>query len=210
MILGIYLFIPIIGKWVRGCNDREIVYFLLIWACTLLLNQPILSKLKIGIGLTYFSGYLGYVVLGYYLATKTFKNIKLLNIISTYLILSGLVVTIIGTYLLSSSSGKFNGIFYSYLSPNVLIVSIGIFLVSKNNQAPNQKIFGIVSFISKFSFGIYLIHILVLSVLYKIGINWDFINPIIGIPITSFICLFISGGIVYCVNKLPYGNYVSG
>lgn len=45
--------------------------------------------------------------------------------------------------------------------------------------------------ISKYSYGIFLAHVLVFSP-EEYGINWNFINPIIGIPLTVLICLVIT------------------
>lgn len=210
MIVGIYLFIPIIGKWVRNANEKEILYFLIIWLCTLFLNQPIIAKYKLKIDLTYFSGFLGYLILGYYLSIKTFKNQKKINIISILLIFFGTIITIFGTYFVSNYYGKFNYLFYDYLTPNVLLVSIGLFVLFKNLNYNNTKLKIIYNFISKYSYGIYLVHVLILTILSKFGIEWDFINPIFAIPIKTFMCLFISGIIVYLVNKLPYGKFISG
>jgi len=39
MIIGLYLFIPIIGKWVRNATEKEILYFLGIWLIVLILDQ---------------------------------------------------------------------------------------------------------------------------------------------------------------------------
>jgi len=210
MIIGIYLFIPIIGKWARNCSEKEILYFLIIWLFTLFLNQPIISKFKPGIDLTYFTGYLGYLILGYYLSTKSFKNQKKINIISILFIVIGFVITAFGTYFESYYKGVHSENFYSYLTPNVFILSIGIFIFFKNKISSDIKHSKIRNFINKYSYGIYLSHILILSFLYKIGIKWILINPIIGIPFTTLIGLVISGGVVFYMNKLPFGKYISG
>ncbi|NJK87243.1 MAG: acyltransferase family protein [Bacteroidales bacterium] len=72
MIIGIYLFIPVIGKWVRASTEKEILYFLVIWLITTFLNLPIPMKYKPDFNLVYFTGYIGYPILGYYLSKKEF------------------------------------------------------------------------------------------------------------------------------------------
>jgi hypothetical protein len=47
-------------------------------------------------------------------------------------------------------------------------------------------------------------------VLEKFGFSYAFVNPIIGIPITSVLCFAVSTLIIYGVNKLPFGKYISG
>ena len=159
MIIGIYLFIPIIGKWVRVSTEKEILYFLSIWLITLFLTYPSISENKLNIDLTYFTGFIGYLVLGYYLSTKTFGNKKRTDIISIFLIVSGIVITIVGTYLFSLKEKKFNSVFYEYLTPNILMVSVGLFLFIKNRQDfKSEVLLTIRNFINKFSYGIYLVH----------------------------------------------------
>ncbi|MGM9477887.1 acyltransferase [Pedobacter sp. GSP4] len=208
MIIGIYLFIPIIGKWVRNCSEKEMLYFLCIWLLTLFLNQPFIHKFKINIDLTYFSGYLGYLILGYYLSKKTFKHEIRVKCIAVFLIIIGIGITAVGTYLVSKYKGEMNGAFYSYLTPNVLLIAVGVFVSFKTSNFTGQNY--IIKFINKYSYGIYLVHILVLFFMPRLGLDEILVNPIYAIPLKTIVCLFVSGVIVYIVNKLPYGKYISG
>ena len=69
-LIGLYLVAPIISKWLDSASKREVELYLLLWVITLC--YPIL-KLFVGINegntgvLYYFSGYIGYFILGYYL-----------------------------------------------------------------------------------------------------------------------------------------------
>lgn len=209
MIIGIYLITPIISKWAQNCKENEIIYFLIIWLAALILNQPILERYITDIDVSYFSDFIGYLVLGYYLSVKTFKYNKItINIIAILLILIGVIITIAGTYYLTNRDGKFNQYFYGYMTLNTLMVSAGIFVVFKNlNSNKSSKI---IDFISKYSYGIYLVHVLVLFYLSKIGMDFSFMNPIFSIPLVTLLCLALSTLIIYAVNKLPYGKYISG
>jgi len=197
MIIGLYLFIPILGRWSRNSTEREILYFLILWSCILCFNYPIFSKYKIDFNLSYFSGYAGYLVLGYYLTIKS--DFGKLNSITIALIMIGLGITstIVGTSFASIAAGTFDKTFYEYLTPNVLLLSIGVFVFFKNQPAKNYRLKKLRMNISKYGYGIYFVHILVLMVLNKLGINGALINPIIGVPITTLICLMISLGIIY-------------
>jgi surface polysaccharide O-acyltransferase-like enzyme len=208
MIIGIYLFIPIISKWIINSTKNEITYYVLIWFIVILINLPFFIKSKPNIDLTYFSGFLGYPILGYLLTVKIPDNkLKLYPHLSFIL---GTSITIIGTYLLTKNKGQFISDFYSFLSPNVIIASIGIFLFFKQSNFKNRFLTAMTNFISTYSYGIYLAHIFVLNLLLKVGISWTFINPIIGILLTTLLCLTISSIIIYIINKIPYGRYISG
>jgi surface polysaccharide O-acyltransferase-like enzyme len=210
MIIGVYLFIPIIGKWVRIAGEKEMKYFLAIWIFTLIFNQPVIEDFKPDIDLSYFSGFLGYLIVGYYISVKSFHNQKRVNIISTVMILVGLLSTIFGTYLVLYFKNEYVSTFYECLSPNIFLFSTGIFLLCKNKDLSNKTFVTIRDFISQYSYGIFLVHVLVLSYIDDLGIRWNFINPVIGIPTTVFVCLIISSVIIYLVNKVPYGKYISG
>lgn len=211
MIIGIYLFIPILSKWIKNATEKEILYFIFIWLFTIIVDLPFLSKFKININLTYFSGYLGYVILGYYLSVKQFKySIRRVKFIALLFIFFGVAVTAIGTYFLTERHDVFNGYLYDYLSISVLISSIGFFIFIKNLHISNFFVLRIINFISTFSYGIYLVHILILKFLETLGINYQFTTPLIAIPFTTLLCLLISALVVYSFNSLPYGKYISG
>ncbi|MDR0793720.1 MAG: acyltransferase family protein [Chitinophagaceae bacterium] len=211
MIIGLYLFFPVIGKWINKCNKHEIKYFIGIWLLTVLVQQfSFINNLFPNIGLTYFSGFIGFPVLGYYLYKNTFADIRKENLISVLMILTGVSITVFGTFVLTKRSGSFNEDLYSYLTLNVILVSTGVFLLFKNLVKFNTRTSSIILFFSKYSYGIYLIHILVLLFLAKLGFSHAFVNPIIGIPITSVLCMIVSASIVFGISKLPWGKYVSG
>ncbi|AUX17513.1 hypothetical protein AQ623_03890 [Flavobacterium columnare] len=147
MIIGLYLIFAIIGKWLSLANNNEIKYFLIIWLITIFIKLPLINQLIPNIEISYFSGYIGYPVLGYYLNRVNF-NFKKKKIIYTFFILIGILTTICATFFATKYKGKFYEGFYSYLMPNVLIVSIGIFLVFKDFIKFNSKT---ISFFSKYS-----------------------------------------------------------
>jgi surface polysaccharide O-acyltransferase-like enzyme len=210
MIFGVYLFVPIIGKWVRGSSTKEHLYFLGIWALTIILSQPVLEALKPDIELSYFSGFLGYLVLGYFLDQRNFENKRLQRKIALSLIGVGLISTILGTYLIHYYTGKYESTFYECLSPNILLYSSGVFLFVKNRTISFSPLVKVRDFISKYSYGVFLVHVLVFFKLQDFGITWNFVDPVIGIPLTVTICFAISLFIVFIINKLPFGKYISG
>jgi surface polysaccharide O-acyltransferase-like enzyme len=210
MIIGLYLFFPIIGKWINKSNENEIKYFIGIWLLAAIASLPFMQKNFPGINLTYFSGYIGFPVLGYYLSRKTFSNPDREKAISILLILTGILITIFGTYFITRNKGFMDESFYERLSPNVILVSIGIFLLFKNSTKFSTRTSSVILFFSKYSYGIYLIHILVLWKLGLLGFSIFSINPVIGIPVTAMLCFIISTLIIFGVNKLPWGKYISG
>ncbi|WP_034057491.1 acyltransferase [Lacinutrix jangbogonensis] len=205
-LLGLYLFIPILRKWIKNSNENEILYFLVIWFATILYSIPHFKMYFPKIPLTNFTGYIGYLVLGYYLSNFKLKY-KYTPII---FIILGITITIYGTYYITQNKGEFAGYFYGYLTPNVALSSIGIFLTLKNISIKNKMIKAIISFLNNHSFGIYLAHILILTLINKLGISWEFTTPVISIPITSLICISLSSLTIFLLRKIKYGHYISG
>jgi len=205
LILSFYLLVPILSKWTTNSSLKEIRFFLIIWV---FINLPIISEINSGINFTLFSKLLGYPILGYFLLkTKKLNNTKFLFI----LIVIGFFFTVLGTYYSSKNQNSFSGIFYSYNYPNVIISSIGIFLLFKKLNIKNLLLKKIILLISKYSYGIYLAHAFVIIILDRyFSISWSLMNPIFGICITSILCLFFSILISHSIHKIPFGNYISG
>lgn len=162
MILGVYLFVPIVRKWVQNSTKQELHYFLLLWAITLFINTDV-AKYIPSIEVLYFSKYLGYLVLGYYLdhyvVTKHSRN----NVYFILFIL-GVALTFLSTSYLSVTANQLNITYYNYLSPNVCLMAIGIFLLGKSLlQQTNMTLINL----DKHSYGIYLAHVLVLHYVYR-------------------------------------------
>ena len=74
VLIGIYLIIPIINSFFKEYGLKGLEFFLIIWIITILFNSYCPHYLKT-LELSYFSGYIGYVILGYYLDNKKFKTL---------------------------------------------------------------------------------------------------------------------------------------
>ena len=200
MILGLYLFIPILSRWIAKAKEYEIQIFLAIWLFTLFIDKyprQAFSKLE----LMYFSKYAGYLVLGYYLSTKTFSNRNKTIFFSFLLFAAGVISTSILTYYFSRQQHKTVTTFYEYLTPNVMLSAAAVFVLFKNLKL-NNSVF--INKVSKLSFGIYLVHILILE---KILDRFSFAETMpatLSIIIRSVACFSISFTVIYLLDKIPY------
>lgn len=210
MILGIYLFMPIINEWIINAKTQDIFYYLILWMFTLFIALPYKSNVGFSIDLYYFSGYLGYVVLGNLLFRINYYSFfyNRYNFVLLYII--GFSITLFGTFFLTKNSSVFIGSLYEYLSPNVLLMAVGVFLFIKSISFKNEFLLKLINQLSKYSYGIFLVHILILILLRKLSIYWDSFTPIFSIPLVTFLCLLISFITVYSINRIPFGKYISG
>jgi surface polysaccharide O-acyltransferase-like enzyme len=146
------------------------------------------------------------LVLGYYLSQRSLPPRYLAGLF----ILVGTSITFLGTIYLSVQDNQFNEFLYGYLSPNVLLSSIGLFLLFRSLSFNNKRFQVLSTFVNNHSYGIYLVHILILELLHYVGINWQFIHPAIGLPVAALSCLVLSIVTIYGLTKIKFGHYISG
>jgi surface polysaccharide O-acyltransferase-like enzyme len=207
MIIGLYLLVPILNKWILNSTKIELIYFLSIWLFVILLSLPIINKFFTRIDFRYFSGYIGYLILGYFL----YHFVHLKKRFAFTIFVLAVLCTYVATYYLSLKSGTFAKKYYEYLSINVVLASVGIFMVCKDIMVKNQWVQKSIAFISKYSYGIYLSHVFVLLLLTKIGFGSQFLNIWFAIPYTAMVCFALSLLLTFLLSKIPFfGKYISG
>lgn len=207
VILCLYLTFPIISKWTKVAKEKEYIYFLSMWVILLVLN-PYLETYDTNLDFSYFSGYLGYIILGNYVF-KTSRKINDLILIIVFL--GSLLYTGLCTYSISIPHNKINELSMDNLSINVLLMSFCIYLFFKNKHYFTHPIFRkVIDNICKHSFGIYLSHLLILNIFLWYGLNFTFINPLLSIPIITFTSLIISFALIITMKKIPILRSVAG
>jgi surface polysaccharide O-acyltransferase-like enzyme len=212
MLIGLYFFIPVIGKFVRHASEKEVLYFLVVWFAVMLITQPYLLRYNPSVDMHYFAGFVGYLVLGHYLAFKDF-NVKHLRLWTILLFLFSIALITIGSRWVMANHQWPSTMFFEPVSPPVVILAASVFLVFKLS-APKLSpvIIRIRDFAGGFNYGIYLAHALVLYFLEDpFGISYKLCTPIIAIPLTALICFIVALPLVWVINKIPFvGKWISG
>lgn len=205
-LIGLYLVAPIISKWLDSASKREVELYLLLWVITLCF--PVL-KLFVGINegntgvLYYFSGYIGYFILGYYLKKYTESiSLKKLMIPDIIAIIAPIAFKVMHIEI------DFYSMFW-YLSIFVALLCTTIYVLISKIKIKKRG--GIVELISNLSFGIYLIHIAVMRFFiweldFIININNYILQWIMVVGLT----FIISCSIAYVISLLPFGDYIIG
>jgi len=202
MLIGLYLAIPFVRKIVGNCTKREIEIFIALWFASLFFTNKWFNSYLPNFDLNFFSGYMGYLVLGYYLRNHPISMMKLSSF--TFFVLCCLI-TGSGTQYLSITAGEFDPTLYNYLSPNIALSAGFLFVFVQRLKLP-EPLHAFWRFIDIHSFGIYLCHILLLN----------YIHPIVPlstlwkIPIAATLTLLTSALLTYGLRKIPFGKYVSG
>lgn len=208
VLIGLYLFAPIISPWLEKTAKSEIRLFLVLWGISLLI--PVLNGyMNIPYGyysvLCYFSGYLGYFVLGYYLRNYQ----KEVSLFST-LFLIGIPILAYAICKYYNMKSDFNT--YYYLSIFSAPMTMGWFLLLKKLFENVDLMRGndLISSLSNACFGIYLVHLLVMrNILWEIDVLSSY-GGFLQIVLTSLLTLFFSYIIVYLLSKLPFSKYLIG
>ena len=212
MLLGLYLFIPVISKFVRNATEKEILYFLSVWFLVMVFSQPYLSPFVPQIDVHYFTGYLGYLVLGHYLAFKELsaKDIKAALIIYSVLCVAAITV---GTYLLSVNAHAISTIMYEPLGPFIVLFSSGIFLLARLIRfSLPVRLIRVRDLVGGLSLGIYLCHAMFLSLMHdNWNIDYQICTPILSVPLIALGCFIVSFILVFIISKIPFiGKYIAG
>jgi len=218
LIIGLYICIPIIKKIAEDKRISEyylavslvftfLIPFVLMLIADLCGNaaevwvksiEAVCDDMNISLA----NGYVTYYILGFYLNNIEISKVKR-NVIY-FLGVLGTVATIILCSFFSVEKGNAVTNYYEYVNINILAQSVAVFVFFKYD-APAMKRQGLLmGKLAKYSFGIYVVHILILEGLQKrIGLNTLSFNPILSVPIISVIVLLISCTISALINRIP-------
>lgn len=208
-IMGIYLLTPILSHWLNSSTKRDCEIVLSLWFITLLIPYikifyPPICSVVDNIGyLFYFSGYLGYAILGFYL--RRYVNISTISL--NNLIFVTLVA--LSPWMLYLFTDIPHLTIQSRLSWNIALMASIYFLFIKHLKI-SPKWGNIFFNFANHTFGIYLIHHPIMR-----HIVWPLIEPlnlvyIIQIPLVTILTLALSYTSVELISKLPKSKYIIG
>jgi surface polysaccharide O-acyltransferase-like enzyme len=210
LLIGLYLIIPIISKFVQHSTEREILFFLAIWFLTLLLGVPYLSKFNTAVDLHNFAGYIGYLVLGHYLAFNQF-NFRQIRMVSILVFIGFVILITYGTYYMQVEKHELSTLFYEPVGPFIAVFSASALLIAKYTRVTlPPAIKRIMDNAGKYTLGIYLSHALILSIFDLLEINYTLFTPILSIPAIALSCFLLSWFLVYVLSKIPGVKNVIG
>jgi len=225
MLIGLYLIIPIIGSWLNQATKKDIQYFLSFWIVTLLIPYikmiaPILGYAgnydQMGIWgvcnwnefgtFYYFSGFLGYIVLAYYLVKYPFQwSITKTIAITLPLFIVGFLATFFG-FLATQKyyPGNYANleVIWYFCNINVTLMTIAIFLVAQKLNIPESKW---IKRISSATFGIYLSHFIIVQALTDTFLNIPNLPATLKILSIAVIGFSLS----YLITKLMDSNSIT-
>lgn len=221
MIIGLYMAVPILRKITASKKITE--YFLILGAIMTfiiprtteflkILNIPnvtvIVKSVNAAISDMNFHitlGYAFYFVLGYYLATydisATIRKIAYIYGPIAY------VATVLLTNWHSNQLDKASSHFYSNMSINVMLMTVCVFIFGKyvlSKIKLGERTLKIALHLSKCTFGIYLVHVLIMDQL-NLRLNFNALSygPILSVILVSIVVFILAYAVSALLNKIP-------
>ena len=210
MILGLYLFIPVLSPWVERASRQEMRIFLIIWIISL--TVPFLKLIWPELWgdcfwnpnntVYYFSGFIGFLVSGAYAHKYLYDSGKSYIGVGIVLLIIGYIYSLQGylyqvnNYPLPATNvlAFFTDLHIAWNSTTITIglQTLGIFLILislKVNKLPS-----VVTDFSRLSYGIYLCHIIILMFFYDhIFVSLEWSTPV------KILCM---GALTICASYL--------
>jgi surface polysaccharide O-acyltransferase-like enzyme len=208
-LIGLYLFTPILRVFVARASLRDLYYFCGLWFVVV----PVFSfvqeftPVKIGFELYFIAGYSGYFMLGYLLGMFQYTHRQLYGLAFLFLIFS-LGSTIVQYFV--SLHGPTTEYFVGYLSVNIVLMTAFAFVLLREVQI-GDNLYNILAPLSRASFGIYLVHVIVLAELEKLPVVSSWFSAgssLYMIPLLGLLGFFISFIIVAVIQKIPILRWI--
>lgn len=216
MLIGLYLLIPIISPWLRSASKKELQGYLILWLTTSFLPYihqvfpEVLGECAWNSTpmLYYFTGFAGYLILGYYMKTYGRRSVS----VSIFLLLAGYAVTayVYCTRIDTAINVPALELSWQFCAVNVVAATVGTFSLFQNIKAKGENTFGkLMTSISGLSYGMYLAHIIVLNFFYE-QLNGISSTALITVPLIS-LCTFVAVYIIILLlSLLPKSKYWLG
>jgi surface polysaccharide O-acyltransferase-like enzyme len=213
MLMGIYLVAPFVQILVRHLSKKHFELLLFLWSIFSVLLPQISGQLKIWLNYDFSIGihyhfpdlYLGYFLLGHYLFSYH-NEIKLKRAGLWFVAITIFQAAI--SILIYWKTTTYQELMIMPYSPTVVIQAALLFYWIQNwryNTFTSR-----IGFISVLSFGVYLLHPLVIE-LFKIGtcgvtLSAKSADTIIAIPLTFIVVLSLSLVVIRLGQKIPLLN----
>lgn len=211
MIVGLYAITPFLRK--IAAEKRLMEYFIILfvlfetlqsYGTSLPVIGGLLSEVLGSMGFHFALGFSGYFVLGYYLYRYGVpKKLEFPLYAAAGILLIGVALLTVRRAAVEGINGEW---YTGYRKPNTIIVASALFTffttrVSKHSFSERTSKF--IARLSEFSFGVYLIHALILDLMGDIGLSPLMITPVLMQPVLVLATFVLCCAIVAAIRKIP-------
>ncbi len=214
VMIGLYLIAPIISKWLIDASKKEVELFLILWGLTLIwpycdsiISIPFTESGSHYYPLNYFGGFLGYWILGHYLYKYPItigwnaRFVPLVTLLLSHVILIGYCKGVIDydTYNFQNNLQIGSAIYVTF-----------IFTIVQNIRINNSSIQGFITSLAQYSFGIYLVHSLLINNIFKPILENCRTHPLIEAPLIAALTVITAYILMKLLSRLPFSKYIIG
>ena len=213
LLIGLYLYMPFFSAWIEKADRSKERVYLGIWFVSLFLPymSAYISKYLYGeatwnqFGMFYyFAGFNGYLLLGHYLKQGNNWNIWKTFAICAAMFVVGYAITYSG---FSSAAANPEAteldmeLFFTFCSPNVVLMTAAVFIFLQKVRIHNTLIAKKLSKISKYGFGIYIVHYFVVGPIFILIGKFDLPIPL-QVPIMALLIFIISWAFTWFMYRI--------
>lgn len=218
MLLGIYLIIPVISPWIERVGRREEECFIGIWLFTTLFwyaheqfgdifGECWWNPFPL---FHYVSGYVGYVLMAHYIRTYLDWSWKRTLQIALPLLLAGYAICVYSFYTRSFTVDEVRLLELSWQTTSIapVVMSFGAFMLIKKIGCGTGKVYASIRSISVNSYGMYLMHMMMLPALFSV------IDSLCPTALTILLTALSTYALCYVVTRIlslfRWGRYLVG
>jgi len=164
-LFGLYLLTPVLRILVQKAANKDLYYFLGMWFILTPLANLLTEFTPVTLGFEFYflNGYIGYFIFGYLIGRVEIARSQ--KRVAGVVFISILLGTLLGMYLFRIYEIQ-SQYLESYLGLNVVLLSASLFIMCKDLQTPSS-ILPLISLMSRTSFGVYLVHVIVMTELFS-------------------------------------------
>lgn len=219
MLVGLYVLLPILRSWVEHAEKKNVQYFLGLFVVfqigreslrVLFAKSPMVLSLINTTKVEMVCSYMGYFVLGYYIAQygipkKLHKWIYLAGAL-------GCIANVALGNMLSLKAGEARGDVYDSYTFFTFCIAVALFLLFQEKLGERHfrpSVEKCIIGMSADTLGIYLMHVGLLELLKPI--EWELFTsmPLVGIPLVAVFCFVICLAVSALLRRIPVvGRYL--
>lgn len=202
----VYLSIPLFAAIDKDKKKKTAEYLLaagfLFNVVVPFVNTTFHLGLTVNFNVAVVSGYLFYALGGWYI--YNYPPGKKAKVVLYVLAIAGLLLHIIGTYVLSVRAGSVQGLFKGYNNLPAMLYCFGIFVFLKDFAGrirEGKGLYRVVTALGKYTFPLYLIHWFILQIIRKLAIFNE--TSLIYRLLAPYAILLIVVAVTWVIRKIP-------
>lgn len=212
-IAGLYLLAPFVSTWLKDCTKKQLEFVLSLWLINMLV--PYLNLLPVNATFTndshywilnYFSGFLGYWLLGHYLHVYPIK----VGVNAKWIMLCICVIVYVCTLLSIKLSGLDVNPYMDNLQIGSAFLVAVLYTVIQSCPIKVDPIRKIIREIAKYSFGIYLMHVIVVRDIIWRLFQSSTLHPVLDTFMIATLSMIVCYSVIKLIGYLSFSKYVIG